>query len=294
MFDFFKRKKKKNPVGKIGKDELGPYVPEEEEVSKKPSENISFQPVYTPDFSQNIVKEKTLEEKAIEQIKNSSLKGYYDLMESTFAGKSTRDIVRGIEQEVAQIFAETGIKVDSTENQEQKMDNARKVFDYVVQNIAYDKLLTRFMRFSSENIYHENINREIMKEVYYGLRNHAGSCLSDACTLSYMFEKIGLDSIVIGLGDHAIVEVDIDGKKLYCDSTYEQGLLDGSDEAAIAKGKGYGAGFMQDETMLKERNYQKGIELPKMTLVFEANARKEELEKNQTVYFTVDDDTLEK
>ena len=103
-----------------------------------------------------------------------------------------------------------------------------------------------------------------------------------------MFEKIGLDSKVIGLGDHAVVEVNFNGKPLYCDSTYENGIINGLDQEAIAQGKGYGAGFMQDERLLSDRNYHKTLELPKMSLVFQANILKEESE-NGTYYFTIDD-----
>ncbi len=288
MFEFLKRKKKDKPVvGKISKDELGgTKSPETTTEVKDEGKQFSPKPIMNTDSP----KEKTLEEKAIEMIKNSALRKYYDLMESTFEGKSTRDIVNGIDDEIEQIFSGCGIEIDGSESIDEKLDYARRVFDHVTSDIAYDKVLTQFMRVASKNIYHDDINRELMKEVYYGLRNHAGTCLSDACTISYMFEKIGIDSKVIGLGDHAMVEVNLDGKTLYCDSTYEKGILNGSDSEAIMQGKGYGAGFMQDQTLLTDRNYQKEFELPKMSLILEANARKEELDNScgQTFYYTID------
>lgn len=45
---------------------------------------------------------------------------------------------------------------------------------------------------------------------------------------------------------------------------------------------------MQDERLLSDRNYHKTLELPKMSLVFQANILKEESE-NGTYYFTIDD-----
>ena len=290
MFEFLKRKKKKNALGKIGKDEFASFTPKDEQKeAETPKATVeAVKPAVQPE---NVAKpkQKTKEELLIEQLQTKpTLKAYYDIVVKTFDGKNAHDLVNGIDQAVDQIFAENGIKINGSESTEQKLDYARKAFDYVSSSIEYDKNLTNFLRFTSETLYHENINKEILKEIYFGLYNHAGTCLSDSCTIAYMFEKIGLDSAVIGLGDHSVVEVNIDGKKLYCDSTYEKGILNGLDQEAIAQGKGYGAGFMQDERLLSDRNYHKTLELPKMSLVFQANIMKEESE-NGTYYFTIDD-----
>ena len=295
MFEFLKRKKKKNPLGKIGKDEFASFTPKDEqkeaETPKATVEAVKPEAVKPAVKPESVAKpkQKTKEELLIEQLQTKpTLKAYYDIVVKTFDGKNARDLVNGIDQAVDQIFAENGIKINGSESTEQKLDYARKAFDYVSSSIEYDKNLTNFLRFTSETLYHENINKEILKEIYFGLYNHAGTCLSDSCTIAYMFEKIGLDSAVIGLGDHSVVEVNIDGKKLYCDSTYEKGILNGLDQEAIAQGKGYGAGFMQDEKLLSDRNYQKNLEFPKMSLVFQANIMKEESE-NGTYYFSFDD-----
>ena len=286
MFEFLKRKKKNKTVEHAQQAEPC-KTQDQPETVKNIKNNESIKPENTEHFT-NIAKEKTQEEKAIEMIKNSSLKKYYDLMETTFKGKNVRDIFNGINNEISHIFYETGIKIDECESVDKKLEYAKRAFDYVAKNIEYDRVLTQFMRIASDKIYHENINNEIMKEVYYGLCNHAGTCLSDACTISYMFEKIGLDSTVIGLGDHAMVEVNINGKKLYCDSTYEQGILNGTDKIAISQGKGYGAGFMQDEKLLIDRNYHKEFELPKISLVFKANVYKDESDDNDRFSYTFD------
>ena len=291
MFDFFKRKKKKKKKKKIDKDEFAKKTPneaiKEAETPKAKVEPVKSAPVQPENVAKP--KQKTKEELLIEQLQTKpTLKAYYDIVVKTFDGKNARDLVNGIDQAVDQIFAENGIKINGSESTEQKLAYARKAFDYIAKNIEYDKNLTNFLRFTSKTLYHENINKEILKEVYFGLYNHAGTCLSDSCTIAYMFEKIGLDSKVIGLGDHAVVEVNFNGKPLYCDSTYENGILNGLDQEAIAQGKGYGAGFMQDEKLLSDRNYQKNLEFPKMSLVFQANIMKEESE-NGTYYFSFDD-----
>lgn len=291
MFDFFKRKKKKNAIEKISKDEFAENTPsetaKESEVHKTTVEPVKPAPVQPENVTK--AKPKTKEELLIEQLqKNPTLKGYYDVVTKTFDGKSVRDIVNGIDKEVDRIFSEIDIVVNGTESMDQKLDYARKAFDYITETIEYDKNLTTFLRLTSKALYHENINKEILKEIYFGLYNHAGACLSDSCTISYMFEKIGLNSKVIALGDHSVVEVDINGKKLYCDSTYEKGIVSGLDQEAISQGKGYGAGFMQDEKLLSDRNYHKTFEFPKMSLVFESNIYEEESE-NGTYYFSIDD-----
>lgn len=288
MFNFFKRKNKEKPVaGEIGEDEFASSNSNETLAQTKEEKPSSLQTNanFAPKIAKNVVKEKTINEKAIEMIKNSELKNYYDLMEKTFNGKNTRDIVNGIYDEVSRIFAMYNIKINGNETLDEKLDYARKVFDHVVNNIEYDKILTQFMRVISKEIYHENINRELMKEVYYGLCNHAGTCLSNACTIAYMFEKIGLDAKVMGLENHAVVEVDVDGKKLYCDSTYEKGIVSDRDIEAIAQGKGYGAGFMKDEILLTDRNYHKGFTFPNISVVLEANAHEDELENSYTIDF---------
>lgn len=291
MFNFFKRKKKKKPIEKIDKDEFAKKTPNEA-IKEAETPKATVEPVKSAQVQpENVAKpkQKTKEELLIEQLQTKpTLKAYYDIIVKTFNGKNARDLVDGIDQAVDQIFSENDIKINGSESTEQKLAYARKAFDYIAKNIEYDKNLTNFLRFTSETLYHENINKEILKEIYFGLYNHAGTCLSNSCTISYMFEKIGLDSKVIGLGDHAVVEVNFNGKPLYCDSTYENGIISGIDQESIAQGKGYGAGFMQDERLLSDRNYHKTLELPKMSLVFQANILKEESE-NGTYYFTIDD-----
>lgn len=278
MFEFFKRRKKsKAVVGEIEDDELVDNTQSSKTVTEKQSTNEqSFQPVYTFEKPVSEVKEKSLEEKAIEMIKNSSLNKYYILMEKTVGKKSALELVSGIDKCVAQIFNECEIKIAGNEDGATRIGYAKKAFDYIVNNVEYDPILTQFMRIANDKIYHENINREILKEVSYELYNRSGTCLADSCVVAYMFEKIGLDATVIGMGNHAMVEVNANGKKLYCDSVYERAIVKGIDKNAIAQGKGKGSGFMQDSTLMTDRNYHRDFAFPKMSQLFQANIMHEE------------------
>lgn len=304
MFGFLKRKKKSVAVaGEIEDDEFGTPTKEnnfgivdvkeaklnenEENLTENTEKtsnydiNNNFAESYNKTNNQEQKKELTLEEKAIEMIKNSSLKKYYDLMEESVGHKTKRQLVDGINEEVGDLFDACGVVISGNEDNETKLKYAQKVFDFIVKNIEYDPILTTFMRIANEKIYHEDINKEILKEVYYELYNFSGTCLADSCVLAYMFEKIGLDAVAVALGDHSMVEVTIDNKKFYCDSTYERGILQGLDKVAIADGKGYGDGFMQDENLLNIQSKGRGkdFSFPKMSAVFEANVIKEELER---------------
>ena len=282
MFEFFKRRKKsKAVVGEISDDEFATNVEPAKNEDAKPIEKQQEtpKPEENPTNEQSQKREMTIEEKAIEMIKHSSLKKYYDLMESSVGNKNAQQLVSGIDKGVSQLFAECDVKVVGNEDVATKISYAKKVYDYVVKNVEYDPILTQFMRIANDKIYHENINKEILKEVYYELYNRSGTCLADSCVLAYMFEKIGLDAQVIGLGDHAMVELDLGGKKLYCDSVYERGILQGLDKKAIAEGKTYGAGFMQDQTLITDRNYKKDFAFPKMSQLFMANIVKEQMER---------------
>lgn len=282
MFEFFKRRKKsKAVVGEISDDEFATNVEPAKNEDAKPIEKQpeAPKPEVKPTNEQFQKREMTIEEKAIEMIKHSSLKKYYDLMESSVGNKNAQQLVSGIDKGVSQLFTECDVKVAGNEDVATKMSYAKKVYDYVVKNVEYDPILTQFMRIANDKIYHENINKEILKEVYYELYNRSGTCLADSCVLAYMFEKIGLEAQVIGLGDHAMVELDLGGKKLYCDSVYERGILQGLDKKAIAEGKTYGAGFMQDQTLITDRNYKKDFAFPKMSQLFMANVVKEQMER---------------
>ncbi len=309
MFNIFKKRKKEEPVvGRIQKDEYGRST-EQVKTGKDdaklsfdinvPADNVivttkavdnkdkSFD-TYTYSSSasdeqkslqSSNFEEKTLEEKAIDLIKHSALNKYYVLLENSVGNKTSKELVGCIDKKIMQLFNECGIFVEGNEDITTKMVYAQTMFNYIVNKIKYDVVLTKFMRIVNEKIYHENINKEILKEMYYELCNHSGTCLSDSCILAYVFEKIGLNANVIGLGEHAMVEVDFGDKKLYCDSVYERDIADGLDKNAIAQGKHRGAGFMKDSSLMTERGYHKEFAFPKISTLLQANLFKEEFER---------------
>ena len=309
MFNIFKRRKKDKPsVGKIQKDEYAEptkQVKTEQNDAKLsfdikiPAGNFTVTAKTTSDKDKSFdnltnlsqasdetkvlkssnFEEKTLEEKAIDMIKHSALNKYYVLLENSVGGKTSKELADGIDKKIMQLLDNCGILVDGQEDTATKIAYAQKMFDYIVNNIKYDDVLTKFMRIANEKIYHENINKEILKEMYYELCNYSGTCLSDSCILAYIFEKIGLNASVIGLGNHAMVEVDFGDKKLYCDSVYERDIVDGLDKNAIAQGKGKGSGFMKDSSLMTERGYHKEFNFPKISTLLLANRIDEEFER---------------
>ena len=174
MFEFFKRRKKsKAVVGEISDDEFATNVEPAKNEDAKPIEKQpeAPKPEENPTNEQSQKREMTIEEKAIEMINHSSLKKYYDLMESSVGNKNAQQLVSGIDKGVSQLFAECDVKVVGNEDVATKISYAKKVYDYVVKNVEYDPILTQFMRIANDKIYHENINKEILKEVYYELYN---------------------------------------------------------------------------------------------------------------------------
>lgn len=309
MFNIFKRRKKDKPsVGKIQKDEYA--EPTKQVKTEKDDAKLSFDikiPAgnftvtakttsdkdksfdnYTNSYPKNddskslkqsSFEEKSLEEKAIDMIKHSALNKYYVLLENSVGNKTSKELADGIDKKIMQLLDNCGILVDGQEDTATKIAYAQKMFDYIVNNIKYDDVLTKFMRIANEKIYHENINKEILKEMYYELCNYSGTCLSDSCILAYVFEKIGLNASVIGLGNHAMVEVDFGDIKLYCDSVYERDIVNSLDKNAIAQGKGKGSGFMKDSSLMTERGYHKEFNFPKISTLLLANRINEEFER---------------